>query len=421
MILSPADALRELSGAKHKATDASPDDAIAVSDLAADHGAIEATRRAIRHGGPMLLSGPPGSGKTTTVAALGASEHETVVFIDAADVSTASLASALRGATNGSSRETRTVVENCESRGAAAAIAAALRGAQVPPRATFIVSERYGAAGSTLGRVVTHDVRFPPISETRITWALARVARTNGWNCNARDVRAAAQRSRGDLRAALRALQWSALCPDTAVTGTGPGSDREPRDVFEATNRLLTVRTGDPGEVDRVHDMLRFDRAPVLAHVAQYAPAHRSCTLRHAVRLSSALSDEDASQFAEESALAVALAGRACWQSSAAPSRIARFARAEAFGAAPRESAALRDLTKRLGSHIRGRDAAVEIGRMACLMESSRPVKKIRSRSSTRSAPLPRDTQTLAQRILAPGGRLTPAVTRAGIAAATSP
>lgn len=387
------------------------------SELAADPTAISSAKRALEQGGSLLISGPPGSGKSTTIASLTRAMGESPVFLDAAELTPPMIQTAVQGAGAGSmGARARVIIENCEARGAASAIAAAIRSSGAVANVVAIVTDRYGSPGSTLARAVRHDVRFPPISDARMNWALGRAARMHGWRCDASHVRAASSRGRGDLRAALHALRWVSI--DTAndvATGNGPGQLREARDSFEAATRVLNPQTDTDRAVSGVERLVNTDRAVVLAHAAHTGYTRKGCTLATAARLASALSDEDAAGFASECGIAAALAARRCWSRSHRGDRVKRFPPTESFGAMPRRSSGQRELSRALGAHSRGHGAAMEVGRMACSMATGAGAQRSRKRARVDRLSLSREAVTAGQRTLSLGGRPAPVTIRAAV------
>ena len=135
-------------------------------------------------------------------------------------------------------------------------------------------------------------------------WALARAALRQGDKVEPARIHEIARAARGDLRAALRALEWERRAP------SAPSAPSVLPDFFARTHQD-TIDVIVSGEPARAIDTALADRAHNAAMLADACLRGRP-RRADAWRLSAALSDEDASGYWTPGSRPRVLAARAC-------------------------------------------------------------------------------------------------------------
>lgn len=325
--VTPAEALR-LCAARSAPASRSDDD-IPVAELACGQSYVRRALAMLDAPAAVLLTGPTGSGKSALARSVLSQLCETVVCHDAATASPSVVSDVIRNAGSGSlGGKTGYILEGVDAPRVAARVGSALRGAKLMRSRIIMIAidpESVRPVASAVGR--RNVLTLAPVPLPNMTWALARVALREGHPVDDAVVRKIAQGARGDLRAALRALEWSVTgqrVPDD-ITLTLP-------DFFARSNQETIKQIMGETTVGRAVDIALSDRGQVGALLACASMRARPAR-RHAWRMSQALSDEDVSGYTEASFASVVMAARACGARRTVPP--VRFPGREAFGTAP--------------------------------------------------------------------------------------
>ncbi len=195
---------------------------------------------------PLLLHGPPGTGKTAAVHAVTSDLGLEVVELNASDARNKGAVDSLLGAALGQqslfARGKVILVDEADGlsgtqdRGGAQAITAHLKKAVFP---VVITANDLEAEKLKPLKKASEPLPFPPLSPAAITTILERVAAVERVSCEEGVLRAIAHRAGGDARAAINDLQSLArkgLVSRSDVEGL---SEREQREAV--TNALLRV------------------------------------------------------------------------------------------------------------------------------------------------------------------------------------